>query len=200
MVVSTHQMSVRIVLGLQKIKKMKATYINNFYNISLVDSLINEVPWVNESTRRRECFMSNMELEYNYLEHAGSSVYKSNSFHPVVKEIMNKINTDYGYDLDICFLNLYMDQAKALGWHADDSHSIDHNQPIAVVSFGAEREIWTKPKGVIGTIPNDWKTKLANGSLFIMPAGFQNEYLHRIPKCDRECGPRVSLTFRKYKK
>jgi alkylated DNA repair dioxygenase AlkB len=111
---------------------------------------------------------------------------------------MLKINAEHGYDLDICFLNLYLDQHKALGWHSDDSHTIDQTQPIAVVSFGAEREIWVKPKGYKGNIMDDWKQPLANGSLFIMPEGFQDDYLHKIPKNDRECGARVSLTFRKY--
>lgn len=36
-------------------------------------------------------------------------------------------------------------------------------------------------------------------SCFIMPAGFQDNHVHRIPKHNRPCGARISLTFRKYK-
>lgn len=35
------------------------------------------------------------------------------------------------------------------------------------------------------------------GALFIMPGGYQDEHFHRIPKHDRECGGRISITFRK---
>ena len=137
-------------------------------------------------------------ITYSYLDHDDAAKYYSVEFHPIVKEIMNKINDDFGYELDVCFLNLYMDQSNALGWHADDSHTIDQNQPIAVVSFGAEREIWIKSKGDKGEVPSENRQLLKNGSLYVMPAGFQSEWLHKIPKCDKICGPRVSLTFRKF--
>ena len=77
---------------------------------------------------------------------------------------------------------------------------MDQTHPIAVVSFGAERDIWVKEFNTKGNIPDDDKYLLENGSLFIMPAGFQQKYLHRIPKHNRPCGPRISLTFRKHKK
>jgi hypothetical protein len=32
-----------------------------------------------------------------------------------------------------------------------------------------------------------------------MPAGFQIDNLHKIPKNDKPCGGRISLTFRKFK-
>ena len=92
-----------------------------------------------------------------------------------------------------------MNSRNGLGWHSDDSHSIDHNEGIAVVSFGAEREIWWKMKGEKGVVPDSNRRVLKNGLLFYMPPGFQDTHLHRIPKHDRDCGPRVSLTFRKYK-
>ena len=73
---------------------------------------------------------------------------------------------------------------------------MDLDHPIAVVSLGAEREIWWKDKHFKGTIPQENRQLLKNGSLFIMPAGFQNDHLHKIPRCDRPCGIRISLTFR----
>lgn len=32
-----------------------------------------------------------------------------------------------------------------------------------------------------------------------LPAGYQATHLHRIPKHDRPCGWRISLTFRSFK-
>ena len=120
--------------------------------------------------------------------------------HPLVKAIMDQINEQYGYSLDVCFLNYYVDHTKALGWHADDSHPIDQTEPIAVVSFGEPREIWWKPNEHKGIIPHEWRQKLGDGSLFLMPAGMQYTHKHKIPKGDRDMGPRISLTFRAWRK
>lgn len=174
-------------------------YIEKLIDEDLVDVLVKEASWIDETKMRRECFMSDEEIEYAYLDYSGAPTYKSGPFHPIVKSILGKVNEKLGTNLNICFLNLYMDARNGLGWHADDSHTIDHGEGIAVVSFGAEREIWWKLKGEKGLVPESNRKKLENGSLFYMPAGFQDTHLHRIPKHDRECGPRVSLTFRKYK-
>lgn len=174
-------------------------YISDLANEDLIDILVKDVSWVDETKMRRECFMANSDIEYSYLDHSGAPTYNSTPMIPIVKSIMEKVNEKLGTSLDICFLNMYVSSRNGLGWHADDSHSIDHNDGIAVVSFGAEREIWWKEKGEKGVVPDENKRKLENGSLFYMPPGFQDTHLHRIPKHDRDCGPRVSLTFRKYK-
>lgn len=169
-------------------------YKDNFVEGGLIDVLTNEIAWDDVQYTRRECFMSDEKREYQYIENG--PIYESIPFHPLVKEIMEKINDEYGYKLDVCFLNYYADKSKALGWHADDSHPIDQTQPIAVVSFGQEREIWWKPMDYKGTIPEEWKQLLGDGSIFIMEAGMQDTHKHRIPKGDREMKPRISLTFR----
>lgn len=173
------------------------TYKAGFVESGLI-TISDDIKWNDEQFARRECFMSDIERDYQYIENG--PVYKSIAMHPVVKMIMEKINYLYGYKLDVCFLNYYIDKTKALGWHADDSHPIDQTQPIAVVSLGSEREIWWKPMDFKGTIPNEWKQLLEDGSLFIMNAGMQDTHKHRIPKHDKECGPRLSLTFRCWKK
>ena len=93
-------------------------------------------------------------------------------------------------------MNRYLNQRDHLGWHADDSPEMDDERPIASISLGVEREIWFKPKdGDASTVE---KVKLGNGSLCLMGAGMQKEFLHRIPKAGFLCGERISLTFRGY--
>lgn len=183
----------------KKSEMEKLVYISELIDEDFIDKLVDEVNWIDETKMRRECFMADFEVEYSYLDYSGAPAYKSESFIPVVKSILEKVNEELGTTLDICFLNLYMESRNGLGWHSDDSHSIDHSDGIAVVSFGAEREIWWKKIGEKGIVPDENRKKLENGSLFYMPPGFQSTHLHRIPKHDRECGPRVSLTFRKHK-
>lgn len=177
---------------------MTPIYKPSVYNLDIdVNYLIKNIPWVEVKSMRKECFMSSIDRDYQYdkLGH----VYSSVPFDTEVEQIMDHLNQSNNFGLNVCFLNYYENDKKALGWHADDAPQIDHNEPIAVVSFGAERDIWWKPMGYKGEIPDQWRQKLGNGSLFIMPPGMQSTHYHRIPKGDREMSARVSLTFRRYK-
>lgn len=162
-----------------------------------VTKLTETVPWVAVKALRKECFMSDVPRKYSYDGPQGH-VYDSVPFTDDVFDIMRVINQVHDSNLNVCFLNYYENEKNGLGFHADNSHPIDHNEPIAVVSYGAERDIWWKPQDFKGEIPNEWKQNLGNGSLFIMPPGMQSTHYHKIPKHDRPCGPRISLTFRRY--
>ena len=105
-----------------------------------------------------------------------------------------------GYEFDVCFLNGYENGRDHLGWHADDSPEMDDARPIAIVSLGAEREIWFRDIRSYETGINPEKLLLGNGSLCLMQPGMQDTHQHRIPKSPRhDCGPRISFTFRGYK-
>ena len=178
---------------------MKPIYINNYVqtSFSVFDKLREEVSWVNREAPRDECFMSKDSVEYTYGK-GFERTYNSVDFHPLVISIMNQLNVDYSASYNVCFLNYYKSDKEHLGWHADDSPEMDKTHPIAVVTFGAVRDIWVKHKEYKGNIPDEDKYPLGDGSLFIMPAGFQEDNLHKIPKHDRVCGGRISLTFRKF--
>ncbi len=170
-----------------------STYWDDIY-----EELLNEVPWVNRDAPRDECFMATESKEYTYGKSGYSRTYNSVPFHPEVTRCMSAVNFDTNSTYNVCFLNYYKSEKEHLGWHSDDSPEMDIDHPIAVVSFGAARYIWTKPKDFKGEIPDKDRYMLSSGSLFIMPAGYQKEFMHRIPKHDRPCGGRISLTFRKF--
>ena len=165
---------------------------------NLYDYLFQNVPWVNRDAPRDECFMASEELLYTYGSGGYYRTYKSVPLDHYVSLIMKGLNAEYLCNYNVCFLNYYKDEKNHLGWHSDNSPEMDINHPIAVISFGAESYIWTKVIGTKGEVPDKDRYLLINGSLFIMPAGYQNEHLHRIPKNDRPCGGRISLTFRKF--
>jgi alkylated DNA repair dioxygenase AlkB len=159
--------------------------------------LLGDLTWLEVTPARKEYFMSDRPRSYAYKTFDGVRDYQSSPYTDKVDRIRHLLNVP-GVDYNVCFLNRYDGQHNQLGWHADDSPEMDHDHPIAVVSFGAAREIWWKPKDFKGEVPPEWRRKLEHGSLFVMPAGFQRDYLHRIPKAGRDVGVRVSLTFRRY--
>lgn len=152
----------------------------------------NNLPWEQRDVPRREVYFSDIDKPYSYGTGRGEKTYYPvEAWDELIAEIKQKAEEDFGVKFEACFCNGYVDEHDSLNWHADDSAVIDHNRPILVYSFGAEREIWVKS-------PDNEVTKytLASGSLFVMPAGMQRTHLHRIPKHSASCGPRISLTFR----
>jgi alkylated DNA repair dioxygenase AlkB len=183
-----------------KVIMMTPIYIPNFlYGMSTqeVFNNLNKLPWVQEVYARQECFMAETPTSYQYLNNG--PIYNSIQFNTWVKLIMDFINIKFKYSLNVCFLNKYIDQTKGLNWHSDDHVSIDHTQPICVVSLGQPREIWFREIGKTGVVEDNEKQLLEDGSLFIMPPGFQQTHFHRIPKGNKEMKVRISLTFRSWK-
>lgn len=172
-------------------------FIPNYIREDLFDDFVSNIAFNNYNAPRDEVFMSKTPLAYTYGK-GFTRTYDSVVFYDKVEDILNKLNTDYNTDYNVCFLNYYKDDKNHLGWHADDSPEMDHTHPIAVISFGASRYIYTKEKSYKGEVPDGDKYLLTNGSLFIMPAGYQSTHLHKIPKADSKCLGRISLTFRKY--
>lgn len=157
------------------------------------------IPWQQvEGVPRKECFMALKPTTYAYDTFSGPRSYSSVPLTFPVSTVMEHLNHLWGTTYNVCFLNYYDTQKEALGWHADNSPGMDLDHPIAVVSFGAERYIYVKEKGYKGLVPKENQYLLKHGSVFIMPKGMQRTHLHKIPKHDRECGPRISLTFRHY--
>lgn len=217
-------------------------YVQRYARRDIVDSIkkeLLELEWLTKRTARHEYFMSLIPRTYSY---AGSDEYNSREFSHFVNKFMRLLNRDLGTNFNVCFLNKYDDHLQHLGWHADDFPTMDPTEPIGVISFGAEREIWVKDQRGLpcldcqpgqpgisksvanmsegevardgspvcetcegsafvkgGDVPDDQKILLGDGSLFLMPPGYQDTHFHRIPKHSRPCGWRISLTFRSFK-
>ena len=140
------------------------------------DTLLETVKWENKGAPRMEAFMSDVDLSYGYDTKFGVRYYNSIPFTDEVKTIMNNLNEQFNTEYNVCFLNYYENEKQHLGWHADDSPEMDTNHPIAVISFGESRYIFVKDRFYKGEIPDEDKFLLNDGSLFIMPANYQEEH------------------------
>lgn len=152
----------------------------------------NELPWTDAGAPRKECFLAKSPVDYTYGASPYARTYSSNPIPDFMFGFWAYAEMFARCEFELCFCNGYENERNHLGWHADDSDSVDDNRPILVVSIGAEREIWFRDRE--RTFVD--KLRLENGSGLIMPAGMQDTHDHRIPKSDRKCGPRISFTFR----
>lgn len=157
-----------------------------------------------ESTPRSEYYCNDIQRPYVYGVGKGRRLYEPKPYHPVILVIRKKLEEMTGHVFEVCFLNRYLNQSDALGWHADDSPEMDDARPIATVSLGVKREIWFRktPEKPIGGSVSDpepiEKLALEHGSMCLMSPGMQDTHQHRIPKASFFCGERISLTFRGY--
>lgn len=96
-------------------------------------------------------------IDYSYGRQDDGIVYTSKPWTPRVRILAVQTAqylSDYGVCTNVlppvmfnaCFLNKYDDAHQHLGWTADDFVGMDPSAPIAMMSFGAEREIWIKRK------------------------------------------------------
>lgn len=183
-----------------EIKFGGSLYWKNFIvhdtTIKYFENHLLSLEWETKRTARHEYFMSDNLIKYSYGNRIGAEEYTSKPMTGMVGNLMNLINVNLKSNLNACFLNKYDDEKQHLGYHKDSFPNCPDSEPIAVVSFGAEREIWLKNQEDKGNIPDDQKILLNRGSLFVMPAGFQEKFFHKIPKNPQPCGWRISLTFR----
>jgi alkylated DNA repair dioxygenase AlkB len=159
--------------------------------------LWDELAWVRHpGVPRREYCVNVLERPYSYGLAAYARTYAPQPMHEALLGIWMRAEAQFNCAFETCFLNGYDDGKDHLGWHADDSPEMDDARPILIVTFGAEREIWFRKNGAG---PGErTPLRLGHGSLCEMKPGMQDTHQHRIPKGDREYGPRISLTFRGY--
>jgi hypothetical protein len=146
---------------------------------------------------RFEYYCNDYDEPYTYGRGRGERTYERQPMPEAALYIRVMLEAHADAIFEACFLNRYEDARDHLGWHADDSPEMDSERPIAIVSLGAEREIWFRRKGS-NALPR--KLLLQHGSLCLMAPRMQMFWEHRIPKASFQCGERISLTFRGYVK
>lgn len=141
-------------------------HIPNFFK----DILWNSLDWEQRDAPRMEYYCSLAGNPYTYGSGPGRRTYEPRPVTKELQEIWTLAEQFCGVKFELLFLNGYENERNQLGWHADDSPEMDDARPIAVVSLGAEREIWFKPQGSKGLDEVD-KLLLKNGSICVMALG-----------------------------
>lgn len=115
------------------------------------------------------------------------------SWAPEVKALRDRIQALYGGEYNSVLLNRYRGGKDSVSWHADDEKEMDPQHPIASISLGECRKFLVRA--------NDTREiqtfLLSSGSLLIMPAGFQSNHQHSVPKTKMPTRERINLTFRR---
>ena len=118
---------------------------------------------------------------------------------PLVNEtdhfIKQSVENTHGIDLrsDSHVINYYKDGSASCGAHADDEPMVDSQSAIYCLSLGETRIMTIESKHANSSTLS---IELKHGSLLIMREGFQQKFIHAIPKDLSRKGDRGSITWR----
>ena len=139
---------------------------------------------------RLQCWMGDSSSSYGY-----SGVRMTPCpWDKKVQTIQDRVQQLSGLEFNSVLINLYRNGQDSVAWHADNETELGENSIIASVSLGAERDFQLKQKQ--GQSSQKFQLRLRHGSLLIMGAGMQKNWLHQLPKVKGLDAARINLTFR----
>lgn len=163
----------------------------------LLDQLWNELEWTRYKIRmfgrqleqpRLTAWCSDSGIGYSY---SGLTLH-SEPWYPELDRLRMRLQADLGAGFNSVLVNAYRDGRDSMGWHADDEPELGGTPVIASVSLGAHRRMLVRPKAG-GSARG---IELENGSLLVMRAGSQEQWMHSVPRTRRPLGLRINLTYR----
>ena len=138
-----------------------------------------------------------------------------------LNEIWRELEKRYQQTFNHVVLNYYRDGKDHMGMHADDERELGVNPLIVALSLGESRafnlEIKQRRRGrkkhkkqlnlsiehktddrTQFPLGKKYQLILEHGSLMTMGGNLQHQWRHGVPKIkgNRECGPRLNITFR----
>ncbi len=155
---------------------------------ALLAHLRETIEW-DDSMRARKT--ASFGAPYNYSQMS----YPQRDFLPDLEALLQPMQEKIGWTSNNCLINFYPDGNATMGFHFDSLEPLESETGVAILSLGEER--------VLTFARRDDKTvrfeqPMPSGSLLLMPAQVQNEWLHAVLK-QPGSGARMSLTFRRLK-
>jgi alkylated DNA repair dioxygenase AlkB len=157
---------------------------------ALFDTLLAEVPWVEERRQMYERVVLVPRLLHFYGEHDQLP-------DPALDQARAALNAHYESELGEPFrtagLCLYRDGRDSVAWHGDTiGRGKSEDTIVAIVSLGSARNFLLRPRGGGATV----KHRVGHGDLLVMGGSCQRTWEHAVPKTARPVGPRISIQFR----
>ena len=111
---------------------------------------------------------------------------------------MARTNQGFGCNLNCSLVSYYKNGEVSARLHRDDEEELEQNQPIVVVSLGAVRSVEFVDNRQESFRRNALTTAPKEGSVYVMRAGCQQKFRHRVRMCKRVKDYRISLSFRAF--
>lgn len=162
-----------------------------------LNNLLSTIEWKNDEavifgkriiTKRKVGWYGDNNFNYTYSNTTKQALLWTKE----LLELKTIIESKTDEQFNSCLLNLYHNGNEGMAWHSDAEKDLKKNGTIASLSLGAERKFALKhnqTKEIVSLI-------LEHGSLLVMKANTQSNWLHSLPQTTLITQPRVNLTFR----
>jgi alkylated DNA repair dioxygenase AlkB len=150
--------------------------------------------WFEEhDPNRREILFNRSGKDYLFNRGRGIRPHTPQPEPDALKEVWSLVESTLAHRFEVCFINDYYRAGAHIGWHQDNSPSIDWNRPVAVLSVGETTSVRFRKIDNPGEI---WSFKCDNGTICAMESGVNDKYEHEVPGVDVRGLGRMSLVFR----
>jgi alkylated DNA repair dioxygenase AlkB len=157
---------------------------------ALFDTLLAEVPWVEERRQMYDRVVLVPRLLHFYGEH---DQLPDTALDRALVALNAHYGSELGEPLRTAGLCLYRDGRDSVAWHGDTiGRGKSEDTMVAIVSLGSARNFLLRPRGGGVTV----KHRVGHGDLLVMGGSCQRTWEHAVPKTARPVGPRISIQFR----
>ena len=164
-----------------------------FDHRKLMGEMADELVWEKHDVNRMEAFFKRIECDYRYGPGRPIRPYYPQPEPAALKALWAQVERFLRFEVEACFINYYLNHEGNIGWHSDNSPTMDHSKPLTLLSLGESRVLCIRP---IGEKEFEEVVTLEGGSLLIMYPGTQFTHEHSSPRTLNTGGPRMSLVFR----
>lgn len=164
-----------------------------FDHRKLMEEIASQLQWEEHDVDRKEAFFKRLDVDYRYGPGRPVRPYYPQPEPPALKALWAQVERFLRFEVEACFINYYLNHEGNIGWHSDNSPTMDHSKPLTLLSLGDSRVLCVRPIGETEFQEVVW---LEGGSLFIMYPHQQFTHQHCSPRTLNPGGPRMSLVFR----
>ena len=145
---------------------------------------------------RKVAHVGPASYRYGGVFHPASEYPSCSALDTIIERIQNKIGIDnFNKQTWNCMATLYNNAKASIPMHSDSQQQVPGSE-IYTVSLGSTRTL--KFQNILGPVGVEKNFDLEHGSVHCMSTESQTAWQHGIPpSTDTNCGPRLSLTFRK---
>jgi alkylated DNA repair dioxygenase AlkB len=165
---------------------IRPNYLSPSAATQLYTQLCDRIEWDERmSARKTACY----GLSYDY---SGVS-YENKPMHPLLVPLCLRLQETLGFEPNSCLINYYLDGRSKMGFHSDETDSLEAGTQIIIISLGTDRKLSFRGR-------SDYSQRiqylLTHGSLLYMSQRTQEFWSHAIKRANVTDG-RISLTFRR---
>ena len=126
------------------------------------------------TSNRKSCVYSDNSRKLNGIGYKQTPIYKWEQSPDLIRIIRTSLELEFKTKIDYVLVHIYEHRNDYIGWHNDKESMNNH---IFSLSLGMTRNFQIKRGNVLVQ-----DQKMVSGDLMVMYKGFQQEYVHRVPK------------------